>query len=179
MSASPRFPPTPTCWKAPREASGIKKRSVVPKRKAGFFFPRHGVWGLEVGGEKLIRRKLRLRHKFRQFWKIFNGENVPESVQIGKIWRKDWHVCWWLNQPIWKISSSNLSNFPRFRGGNKKPIWKYHLVKDDFCGIFFHFDFLQIPQNKQRGWSAPAPSFVPPNPANIGVFQESKKRASC
>ena len=57
MSASPRFPPTPTCWKAPREASGIKKRSVVPKRKAGFFFPKarglgFGGWGGKIDKEK-------------------------------------------------------------------------------------------------------------------------------
>ena len=105
------------------------------------------------------------------------GKNVPEPLQIGKIWRKDWHVCWCLNQAVWKITSSNWSNFPRFRGGNKKTIWKYHLVRMISVAYFSISTFCTFPpQKKDRGWSAPAPRFVPPNPTNIGSSKNLKKR---
>ena len=140
------------------------------------FFPRHGVWGLGVGGERFTRRNSSdFGIEFGSFERFLMGKHVPESLQIGKIWRKDWHVCWWLNQPIRKISSSNLSNFPRFRGGNKNPIWKYHLVKDDFNGMFFDFDFLQIPPQKKEV-DLLRHQVLRHRITNIGVFQESKER---
>ena len=63
----PRFPPRPTCWKAPREASGILTVHMSGVPGQGTVFSQgtgFGVWGL--GGKDSQEKFVRLRHRIRQ-----------------------------------------------------------------------------------------------------------------
>ena len=65
---------------------------------------------------------------------IFSGLLQPNSTQDFSRWSKNQcfftakrNPGWWLNQPIWKICSSNWKSFPRFGVNIKKILSCHHL----------------------------------------------------
>ena len=55
-------------------------------------------------------------------WKS-ESEDLKHFTQL--FLKVAWNIIssWWLNQPIWKICSSNWDHFPRDRGENSQNVW--------------------------------------------------------
>ena len=51
---------------------------------------------------------------------------VPDTFRTGIL--ISWFTGWWLNQPLWKICSSNWVHLPQFSGEHKKCLSCHHRV---------------------------------------------------
>ena len=109
----------------------------------------------------IFQRLMEPRKSWEKHTQVTLVQLLPEKNNFftsRKNWKKT--ASWWLNQPVWKIWSSNLKSSPNF-GVKMKNIWNHHLdsLQDEEnltskrCEVFFsHRDEKKLNSNPPRSW---------------------------